>query len=152
MRAWVIRAADVTTFTAFEREGLVGIRGGPPDAPVTADLTGADEQAVARAVADLGLPPVQASVLTAFVVTAEVGDAVVTPEPGGKPGRDVLLGRIAGGYEHDDPPRTADIRHVRRVDWEERLPRVMLPTEFWQGRSRAVTEAPLDDLRELLGL
>jgi predicted Mrr-cat superfamily restriction endonuclease len=152
VRAWVVRAADVATFTAFEREGIVGIRGGPPEGAVTVDLRGQDEDGIARLVADAGLPAVQATVLSAFVVSAEVGDAVVTPEPGGKPGRDILLGRITGGYEHHEPPRATDLRHVRRVDWEERLPRVMLPTEFWQGRSRAVTEAPLDDLRELLGL
>jgi hypothetical protein len=152
VRAWVIRAPDVPTFAAFERDGYVGVRGGPPDLAVTADLSGADAEAIAAAVDAAGLPPVHAAVLTAFVVTAEPGDAIVTPEPGRKPGRDILLGRIAGGYEHHDPPRAADLRHVRPVAWEERLPRVMLPSEFWQGRVAAVTEAPLGDVAELLGL
>jgi hypothetical protein len=151
VRAWVIRAPDVPTFRAFERDGYVGIRGGPPGLAVTEDLTGADAETIAAAVATAELPGNHAAVLDAFVVDIEVGDAVVTPEPGRKPGRDLLIGRVAGGYEHRDPPAPGDLAHVRPVAWEERLPRVLLPSEFWQGRVAAVTEAPVDALRELLG-
>lgn len=152
MRAWVVRAPDVPTFSAFEVQGYVAIRGGPPDLAVTDDLTGADTATIEEAVARRGLPANHAARLTEFVVTAAPGDAVVTPEPGRKPGRDILVGRLAGPYEHHDPPRTADLWHARPVDWEERLPRVMLPSSFWQGRVAAVTEAPLDEVAELLGL
>lgn len=152
MRAWVVRAPDVATFTAFEDEGYVAIRGGPPDLAVTDDLSGADPTTIAEAVAEQGLPANYTAMLTAFVVTAAPGDAVVTPEPGRKPGRDVLVGRLAGPYEHHDPPRRSDLWHARPVAWEERLPRVMLPTSFWQGRVPAVTEAPVEDVAELLGL
>lgn len=152
MRAWVVRAPDVPTFTAFEREGYVGIRGGPPSVAVTVDLSSADEAAIAAAVEAAGSNPAYRTMLTAFVLGMQVGDAVVTPEPGRKPGRDVLIGRVAGDYEHHDPPRADDLRHVRPVAWEDRLPRAMLPTAFWQGRVPAVTEAPLEDVRELFGL
>lgn len=152
MRAWVVRAPDVPTFGEFEREGYVGIRGGPPDLAVTADLTGADEAAIRLAVADAQLSDNYTRMLTAVVLTMAPGDAIVTPEPGRKPGRDILVGRVSGPYEHHDPPLAGDLRHVRCVDWEDRLPRVLLPSDFWQGRVPAVTEAPLDDVRELLGI
>jgi hypothetical protein len=42
--------------------------------------------------------------------------------------------------------------HVRAVTWAERLPRAIFPAEFWQGRVAAITEAPLDAVRELLDL
>lgn len=151
MRAWVVRAPDVATFRAFEQTGEVGIRGGPPDHAITDDLGGADQAAIADAVAAAGLPGNHARILTDFVVEISDGDAVLTPEPGGKPGRDVLLGRFTGGYEHRDRDAGRDLPHVRRVTWEERLPRAILPSEFWQGRVAAVTEAPFEAVRELLG-
>jgi hypothetical protein len=151
VRAWVVRAPDVATFRAFERDGVVGIRGGPPGLAVTEDLTEADPDTVARVGADAGLPTTHVEVLTAFVLEVAEGDAVVTPEPGRKPGRDILLGRFAGAYEHRDPADGEELVHVRPVAWEERLPRALLPSDFWQGRVAAVTEAPFEAVRELLG-
>jgi hypothetical protein len=153
MRAWVVRAPDVATFRTFERDGFVGLRGGPPDLAVTHDLTGVDAAGIAAAVSAAGLPAAHAVALSAFVRDAAEGDAVVTPEPGRKPGRDVLLGRLAGGYEHRAVPSDGTgLVHVRAVTWAERLPRAIFPAEFWQGRVAAITEAPLDAVRELLDL
>jgi predicted Mrr-cat superfamily restriction endonuclease len=153
MRAWVVRAPDVTTFRIFERDGFVGLRGGPPDLAVTDDLSGLDAAGIAAAVRAAGLATNHAEMLTAFVRDAAEGDPVVTPEPGRKPGRDVLLGRVTGDYEHRGVPEDGTgFAHVRAVTWVERLPRAIFPAEFWQGRVAALTEAPLDAVRELLDL
>lgn len=96
-----------------------------------------------------------ANQLTAFANEMQVGDEVVTFDP---PSRTtVLVGRIVGDYQYEDPATVPDHPHVREVEWLGTTARSSLPDggkglEHTRGttiRRLSTTDAaisePLDD-------
>ena len=59
-----------------------------------------------------------------FANEIEVGDWVLTPDGGT---RELLIGRITGGYEYQPAPRIPAFHHVRQVEWQTRRSRDLLP-------------------------
>jgi predicted Mrr-cat superfamily restriction endonuclease len=76
-----------------------------------------------------------ASMLDRLIYEMRVGDVVVTPD--GANG-EVIVGEIAGAYEHLARPIAPDFRHARRVRWTRRVAWRDLPV-----RARRSMGAPM---------
>lgn len=147
VRAWLVRADESTGLAKFEREGFVGIRGGPAEPQVVdADLTGVGDEEIAALVARQGLPGNYTAMLRHIVRSMSVGDLVVSPGARDEPDQEVAVGTVASDYYfHAAEP----LRHRRDVHWEGRVPRSAVPTGFWAGKVSALAEVDPADVPRL---
>ena len=122
-RAWVIRGGeDNELVDRFVELGIVAV--GFPDVP---DGRRVDRYEITERLRERGWtqPETRAELFVQFVHQVASGHFVVLPDT--RHG-DVVIGRVAGDYEHG-PALDADdgYRHRRRVDWLGRHGRAALP-------------------------
>jgi hypothetical protein len=156
-RVWVVRAGERASRAAeFLAGGRIAI-----GFHVQQDIMGWEWDDLSSSVAKLmpDAAPVAVGLavgsLFRFANEFEVGDFVLTPEPGGN----LLAGEITGPYAFNAAPELDDdYCHTRAVRWFARIPRSSLPedmrntlgsimTLFQPGLQRGLTEllAPLSD-------
>jgi hypothetical protein len=148
-RVWVVRAGRSATYAeTFLSDGLVAI-GFDLNESVAGrtweDLSGA----VAKSMADSSPTAVGLAVGALFRLANEfeIGDYVLTPEPGGN----ILAGEIAGPYEFVLEPTHEDYCHTRPVRWFARFARSDLAEDIRRTLGSIMTLFQPGHQPELLG-
>lgn len=155
-RVWVVRAGRNAAYAAeFLSEGRIAI-GFAVNEPIDGLTWEELSERVAKNMPDASSVAIGLAVGALFRLANdfEIGDYVLTPEPGGN----ILAGQITGAYEFDPTPAGQDYFHTRAVRWFARFPRSTLTedmrrtlgsimTLFLPGSQRELSEMldPLSD-------
>ena len=136
-RVWVVRAGRGAVFAEeFRASAVVAI--GYGFAASVEGMSWDDLSArMRKEMPDEPLVTVGLGVGALFRLSNEfqVGDFVVTPEPGGT----LLLGEVAGPYEFREVGIGGDHRHVRPMRWFARVPRSAFSDAAWRSLGSMMT-------------
>lgn len=119
---WVIRGGERNRLVdRFVDESVIGIGyGSVPDARSLGE--GELEDGLVRR--GSGAVTLHARMFRWFVDEMAVGDVVLMPDT---PHRELVVGRVAGPYRHDDDVPPEAYRHRRTVEWLDHVPFDALP-------------------------
>jgi restriction system protein len=123
---WVVRAGSGgSRAQEFEQLAIASIGYGD-----VGDIRGLDRPAVLELMREThpdesdGTLTSYTSQVFRFANEIELGDWVLTPDGGT---RELLIGRVAGDYEYQPEPAIPGFHHVRRMEWQTRRTRDLLP-------------------------
>jgi restriction system protein len=151
MATWVCRAGKGGQFAGdFERQGMIAVGWLPRQ-----DLSLLKREEIVALVREeipaghLSKVSVPAGVMWRFVHELIDEDTVITPDG---LTRELIVGRITGSYEYRPVATIGDDHHYRRVIWEGRYPRDLLPQRFLYSLGSLVTLFRFDGADEALAI
>jgi restriction system protein len=148
---WVCRAGKGGHLASdFQKEGVIAI-GWLPDQDVThlkraeiVDLIRQENPA-----GHMSRASVPAGIMWRFIHDLAEGDTIITPDGST---RELIVGKLLGGYEYREVATIADNHHYRRVAWEGRYGRDLLPQRLLYSLGSLLTLFRFDGAEEALAI